>query len=102
MPVKLSTFCLHCDLPYGQGDHTHCLTRLRQLKLVEGQRDVVAQVVYLGSQRYRRVPLKQCPCGEFHRWRGSRCHAHSRAWAARYGGVLERKRALRKPAAVAA
>ena len=88
MAVKLSTLCLYCNLPFGQGDHSHCLNRLRRLKLVEGQREVRAQIAYLASQRYQRVAVKTCWCGEIHRWRGNQCKAHTRAWVNRYGGRL--------------
>ena len=88
MAVKLSTLCLCCNLPFGQGDHGYCLKRLRRLKLVEGQRLVTVQVFYLASQRYRSVAVKTCRCGEIHRWRGNQCHAHTRAWVNKYGGRL--------------
>ena len=88
MAVKLSTLCLYCNLPFGQGDHSHCLKRLRRLKLVEGQRLVTVEVFYLTSQRYRSVAVKTCWCGEIHRWRGNQCKAHTRAWVNRYGGRL--------------
>jgi len=86
--VKLATLCLCCNYPFGQGDHSHCLGRLRCLKHVGDQRLVRAQVFYLAGQRYRSVAVKTCWCGETYRWKASQCKAHTRAWVNRYGGRL--------------
>jgi len=95
--LKLSSLCEYCFRPYGQGDHTHCLKRLRRLRyevkceMAEVQRHIRSLV----SVRYARSAVKKCErCGETHRWKGRNCRAHSRRWLATYGQPLREHRLL--------
>lgn len=88
---SLKTLCLYCGYPFGQGEHAHCLKRIKKLQFYEkaDQREMLRQIGFLGSKRYKKA--HNCPrCGTVCRWRGQVCHAHTRTWTAFYGGVLER------------
>ena len=100
---SLKTLCLYCGYPFGQGEHAYCLKRIRQLRFIEkpDQREMVRQVAYLGSKRYKNLWPHTCSrCGTVCRWRSRDCHAHTRAWIAFYGGVLSRSEARTSKTAV--
>jgi len=95
--LKLSSLCEYCFRPYGQGDHTHCLKRLRHLRYEAKAeaRELQRHVRFLSGKRYARVAVKKCGrCGETHRWKGANCHAHSRKWVDYYGQPLREHRLL--------
>lgn len=84
----LNTDCPYCARPLGQGDHSHCLNRLRHFK-PDKPKDAAAvgrQLRWLTSAFFQRLAVKTCPkCGVTHRWRSKSCHAHTKAWKRAYG-----------------
>lgn len=89
---SLSTICVYCGYPFGQGEHEHCLKRIRHLRLIDkgDQREMQRQMAFLGSKRYKGKSHRCTRCGAVCRWRGKVCHAHTRKWTDYYGGVLSR------------
>jgi len=95
--LKLSSLCEYCFRPYGQGDHAHCLKRLRHVRYEAKAEaaEVQRHIRFLVSVRYARSAVKKCErCGETHRWKGRNCRAHSRRWLATYGQPLKISRLL--------
>ena len=95
--LKLSSLCEYCFRPYGQGDHAHCLKRLRHVRYEAKVEAAECQrhIRFLVSVRYARSAVKKCErCGETHRWKGRNCRAHSRRWLATYGQPLREHRLL--------
>ena len=95
--LKLSSLCEYCFRPYGQGDHAHCLKRLRHVRYEAKAEaaEVQRHIRFLMSVRYGRSAVKKCErCGETHRWKGRNCRVHSRRWLATYGQPLKISRLL--------
>ncbi len=89
MKLNLKTLCAFCGLPFGQGDHAHCVIRMRALQFVNPKDGALVrtQRAYLQRNGYK-AKEKVCWCGETFHWRGQQCHAHTRAWTTLYGGRL--------------
>ena len=101
--LGLKTLCLYCGFPMGQGDHAHCLKRIRRLRFLEkpDQREMKRQITYLASKRYKNLHPHECPrCGVICRWRSRFCHAHTREWVNYYGGHISGKPLVARKTAV--
>lgn len=95
--LKLSSLCAYCNYPYGQGDHAHCLKRLRHVHYYAKQdaAEVQRHIRFLVSVRYARSVVKKCErCDGVHRWKGRNCRAHSRRWVEYYGQPVREHRLL--------
>ena len=100
--LGLKTLCLYCGFPMGQGEHDHCLKRIRKLQFLEkaDQKEMIRQLAYLKG-RYKKLHPHACPrCGATCRWRSVECHAHTREWVAYYGGHISGKPLVARKTAI--